>query len=754
MNNLDHALEYVKIGWAVLPLHSPNESGNCSCGNKGCKSVGKHPRIDEWQNNATTDENIIRDWWTKWLDANMGINLEKSGIIAIDLDRHKPEADGLAKFEIFEDENGKIPDTPRAITGGEGQHIIFKAPNIKLKGKLTEGIDIKAKGYIVAPPSNHSSGNRYKWHIEQSPFEVAPAECPQWLLELIKAEEEDISAASDQDNREYPESNANKIIERCHFMRHWAKDAYNLPEPDWYCGIGILCRTVESPEIIHRYSNDYPDYDCYETEKKIAHALKDMTGATTCKGIRDHCGSDYCKDCKFNGHIRSPIVLGYKPEFSLSCDNTSFPVEALPTAFREYAEEASRVIKAPVDYIGLTLIAVASGLIGNSKIVRINSSWEEPASLYCALVGKPGIKKSPFIKLIKKFLRPLEEILNEKYKNKLQSYKKEILDYEVQKKNKLEEPVKPSREILYVDDSTVEGLIQAAIKNPNGVMIISDELTLWIRSMNQYKGSNGTDRSYFLQALNAMDYKKNRSGEDLIIVKNIFHTILGGIQPDVLYELKDKCKINDGLIDRILFVFPEDIDDGTISNAGINEELGKTLDNCLKNLFYLREKNNQEAIELEREAFELFNKWSVELKAMSRSANSILLGFLAKQTGFTARLALIIHCVKVATEEISGSKIPEDTMRQAIALSRYFIKQAEKVYGILSQNQSEKNIFRIIERAKTKNLECLTPRIIQQMNILSENKANNARDFLLSMQDYGLGIWSADKDAFILFSDV
>ena len=44
---LKAALAYAERGWRVLPLHTVDEVGRCSCGNHKCKSAGKHPRIDE-----------------------------------------------------------------------------------------------------------------------------------------------------------------------------------------------------------------------------------------------------------------------------------------------------------------------------------------------------------------------------------------------------------------------------------------------------------------------------------------------------------------------------------------------------------------------------------------------------------------------------------------------------------------------------------------------------------------------------------
>ena len=53
-------------------------------------------------------------------------------------------------------------------TGGDGEHFYFAAPtDVSLKsGVLAEGLDVKADGgYVIAPPSLHPSGRRYRWDV-------------------------------------------------------------------------------------------------------------------------------------------------------------------------------------------------------------------------------------------------------------------------------------------------------------------------------------------------------------------------------------------------------------------------------------------------------------------------------------------------------------------------------------------------------------------------------------------------------------
>jgi hypothetical protein len=183
------ALTYAARDWPVLPLHTPDEAGRCSCQKPKC-AVGKHPRTRNGYYDATTDKGIIEAWWQKWPDANVGIRVgAEAGIVALDVD---PRNHGDAMLEVLQDEHGRLPETLVVFTGGNGQHHYFKAPTIAIKGGnsvLGPGLDVKAAGHVVAPPSLHKSGQRYEFEAAFLPGETPLAELPAWMIERLQAEQ-------------------------------------------------------------------------------------------------------------------------------------------------------------------------------------------------------------------------------------------------------------------------------------------------------------------------------------------------------------------------------------------------------------------------------------------------------------------------------------------------------------------------------------------------------------------------------------
>ena len=118
----------------------------CSCADAHtCAHLGKHPRYNpstlaNGANSATTNASVIREWWRRWPDANVGVAVgPRSGLLALDID---PRNGGDDTFAELVSDLGPLPDTVEAKTGGGGRHLLFKRPGGEVKGKLGAGVDV------------------------------------------------------------------------------------------------------------------------------------------------------------------------------------------------------------------------------------------------------------------------------------------------------------------------------------------------------------------------------------------------------------------------------------------------------------------------------------------------------------------------------------------------------------------------------------------------------------------------------------
>jgi hypothetical protein len=176
------AQDYISKSRSVIALYLPS-GGSCSCSvGISCRSPGKHPVTRNGLKNATNDRSKLVEAGFNGGNQNIGI-LTGGDLMVLDIDA---KSGGLITLDDLIKKYGALPNTPKVKTGGGGYHFYFRTPiglTIKNRANVLPGLDIRGEGgYVVAPPSIHSSGKRYEWEVDMN---TPLAECPNWLIDLI-----------------------------------------------------------------------------------------------------------------------------------------------------------------------------------------------------------------------------------------------------------------------------------------------------------------------------------------------------------------------------------------------------------------------------------------------------------------------------------------------------------------------------------------------------------------------------------------
>jgi bifunctional DNA primase/polymerase-like protein/SLOG family YspA-like protein len=165
------ALGYAARGIPVVPLHYPiqrTRAGRvvvgCSCRAPDCGQVGKHPLaalVPHGVKDASTDPAIVRAWWQRFPQANIGL---ATGVIfdVLDVDGLQ----GAAALRAFAASNGVVlPRGPLVRTGSSGWHLYLAPTGLgNPHPRQLQQVDWRGRGgYVVAPPSRHASGARYRF---------------------------------------------------------------------------------------------------------------------------------------------------------------------------------------------------------------------------------------------------------------------------------------------------------------------------------------------------------------------------------------------------------------------------------------------------------------------------------------------------------------------------------------------------------------------------------------------------------------
>ncbi len=372
-----------------------------------------------------------------------------------------------------------------------------------------------------------------------------------------------------------------------------------------------------------------------------------------------------------------------------------FPVDALPEECANYVREAAESLLCPPELVGLPSLCAMSAAIGHSRALRIKPGWTVSGNLYAVVVDWPGSRKSPAAAFAYKPLHKLQAELRKDYKEAKKDYEKEMRQHAVDKKlaakdNKAEPepPARPTMKRCIVDDITVEALAGRVEENPRGLLSAQDELTGFIRGMDQYKsGGKGNTRQTYLKIWSNQPIIVDRKGgEEPVVIPNPYVTLQGSIQPGVLDEIADGR--DDGFLDRWLFAYPESRQGG-YSDSYVSNAAELAYERTIKALWNKEPLEESEdgyeprVIQMSEEAKELFKAEANGLREEMYAPGfpEVMRGAWAKFDLLLARLALILAVTRQAHEE--REEVSEEDMRNALALLSYFKDSARKVYGQL-----------------------------------------------------------------------
>jgi uncharacterized protein DUF3987 len=382
----------------------------------------------------------------------------------------------------------------------------------------------------------------------------------------------------------------------------------------------------------------------------------------------------------------------------------AFPVDAMPRRCRQLIKEAATAIGCPPEFVALPMLVLLGTAIGNSRVLKLKAGWEEGAAIYAAAIAEPGEKKTPATKVAMEPAIRAQAALKEAHRQAVEEYKAEQREYEVQKRDAHKDgyaapapPEEPRMERTLVEDITVEALATVLETTPRGVVAYRDELSAWVRAMDQYRaGGKGADRQFYLSAWsNSYAAVDRKSRTQPLIMRRPFVGVYGAIQPGVLHEIGDGRE--DGLQDRFAVAYPDPVPsqwtDDEITDAA--RDGYAQLYEDLRELDMPVDEYGDPApvrVYFSPSAKELLKGAVNDLRREMYSPGfpARLKGPWSKLEAYLARLCLILALARAADEETS-ERVEDNDIVAAWVLVDYFKSMARRVYvGLHGENPLDK----------------------------------------------------------------
>jgi putative DNA primase/helicase len=449
-----------------------------------------------------------------------------------------------------------------------------------------------------------------------------------------------------------------------------------------------------------------------------------------------------------------------------------FDAELLPVAFRAWVMDIAHRMQCPPDFIAVTALVAASSLIGARAEIqpKAHDDWRVVPNLWGAVVGRPGVKKSP---ALSEALRPLHRLQATELELHQAAHEAWALDCKVaamqgeenERKAKglankdpagarallqpVDTPAEPVARRYIVNDATVEKLGEMMQQNPWGILSYRDELYGLLTSLDK-PGQEGS-RAFMLQSYDGnQGYTFDRIGRGTVHIPRVCLSMIGGIQPGRIQEYVRNAvqggSADDGLLQRFgLLVWPD------IASQFIHvDQWPDTPAKLAAWAVFERLATLQAATDTEptiwrfdATAQALFVEWLVafETEIRGNDLHPAMVSHLAKYRKLIPALALVFALIDTPN---SGGVVHEAELLRALALGDYLRTHANRLYAaaVMPEATNAATLLSKIKTGKLVNrdgvlLDSFTPRQVALKNWAGLASPEDVRKAADVLADYG-----------------
>lgn len=412
-----------------------------------------------------------------------------------------------------------------------------------------------------------------------------------------------------------------------------------------------------------------------------------------------------------------------------------FDDDLLPDCLRCLVRDTADRTQCPPDFVAVALVIAISAVVGRKFTIRPkkHDDWEVVPNLWGCIIGRPAAMKSPALKQALRPLDALEANEREKHNEAVIDHKVDCEIHEIERKtakdkakqlfasddetgargalNKVADaPQKPIQRRYIVNDATVEKLGELLNENPNGLLLVRDELGGWLAVMQTEEGA--VARAFYLECFDGGgSFTYDRIGRGTVFIKSCCLSLIGGIQPSRIAPLVRGAvtgEMDDGLVQRLqLAVWPDDDREWQLVDRWPDMAARERVENVIQKLDQIPDEPRQ-ALNFTTEGQELFNAWYTEhmLEIRSGDIHPALQSHFMKMPQTIASLALLFELIEGGRKLVGAI-----ATARALDWADYLKSHAGRLYGA-AINASLLGAQLIVDR-KDKLPEPFTPREVR-----------------------------------------
>lgn len=367
-----------------------------------------------------------------------------------------------------------------------------------------------------------------------------------------------------------------------------------------------------------------------------------------------------------------------------------FPVEVFPLPVQQVITATNENLNFPIDFIGASLLYAVSVAVGNTHSVEVKKGFQQSAVLYIAIVGRAGTTKSHPLSFALQPIVEQDKRTYRQYEQQRQEYEQAVnLSKKEREQQAIDEPTKPVWQKFLLSDFTPEALAEVHKFNKRGIGVYVDELAGWFKNFNRY--NKGSEMEFWLSQWSGKPINIDRKTGEPVFIPLPFISVAGTIQKGILNELAKDSRTQNGFIDRILFVIPDNIKKECWSETDLPPVVSENWESIISSLLSLSITNDDtlnpspEVLKFTPEAKKVLFEWQkVNTDQCNEAENEAVSGIFSKMDMYVLRLALILEMMRFACNESNKQAVSIEAVQGAVKLVEYFKRSAVKVNSILS----------------------------------------------------------------------
>lgn len=391
----------------------------------------------------------------------------------------------------------------------------------------------------------------------------------------------------------------------------------------------------------------------------------------------------------------------------------SLTPEHLPNALVPFVGDIAERMQCQPDFVAAAMLTALGSVIGTRLAIRPkrNDEWLVRTNLWCMIVGRPGIMKSPAVSEAINPLMRLETAARRDFDRNAHARAVEVDIYKARRKAyeeklkkvfynnpnasvQIDAPTEPPTiypRRFVVNDATYEKLGEIAARNKHGILVHRDELMSLLIALDREE--NIAARSLYLTGWDGnQSYTFDRITRDQTYVDPLCLSVLGTTQPGRLTPYINKIQkgggADDGLLQRFgLIIFPDQsetwrfVDRASLDSAREQIDtmfawIANTAD--ISRLEPIFDRSGRAYLTYSDDALLDYVEWSTRLEYRVRGKDlpPAFESHLAKYRKLGPALSLIYHIAEGGTGPVS-----RNATRKAFAYVDYLETHAQRAYS-------------------------------------------------------------------------